>query len=81
MWRHPVIKVVLLVYVGWAPGIGTDRLLHPPDGILAAGEPQQTELTSGEKPRLVVDPDHARSLSVTARILSRERYHFDAWRI
>jgi hypothetical protein len=80
MWRHPVIKVVLLVYVGWGAWHWYgDRPVHPPDGILAAGEPQQTELTSGEQLQVGRWTLTMRAhYQVTARILSRERYHFDS---
>ena len=79
MWRHPVIKVALLLYVGWGAWHWYgDRPVHPPDGILAAGEPQQTELTSGEKLQVGRWTLTMRAhYQVTARILSRERYHFD----
>jgi hypothetical protein len=80
MWRHPVIKVVLLGYVGWGAWHWYGgRPVHQPDGILAAGEPQQTELTSGEKLQMGRWTLTMRAhYQVTARILSRERYHFDA---
>ncbi len=80
MWRHPVLKAGLLVYIGWgAWNWYEDRPVHPPDGILAASEPQQTDLTSGDKLQVGRWTLTMRAhYQVTARILSRERYHFDA---
>jgi hypothetical protein len=80
MWRHPVLKAILLVYIGWGAWQWySDRPFHPPDGILAADDPQQTELTSGDKLQLGRWTLTVRAqYRVTARILSRERYHFDA---
>ncbi|HEY4971161.1 MAG TPA: hypothetical protein VII35_14765, partial [Steroidobacteraceae bacterium] len=51
----------------------------PPDGVLAADDPQQTDVAGGAKVQvghwtLTVRADYR----VTARILARERYHFDA---
>ena len=80
MWRHPVLAAILLGYVGWGGwGWIADRPLHPPDGVLAADDPQQTDVASGAKVQvghwtLTVRADYR----VTARILARERYHFDA---
>jgi hypothetical protein len=80
MWRHPVLKAILLGYIAWGAWQWySDRPFHPPDGILAAGDPQQTELTSGDKLQVGHWTLTARAhYQVTARILSRERYHFDA---
>jgi hypothetical protein len=80
MWRHPVVKAVLLVYVGWGAWHWyEDRSVHPPDGILAASDPQQTDLASGDKLQIGHWTLTMRAhYQVTARILSRERYHFDA---
>ena len=80
MWRHPVLAAILFGYVGWGGWNWiADRPLHPPDGVLAADEPQQTDVASGAKVlvghwTLTVRADYR----VTARILARERYHFDA---
>jgi hypothetical protein len=70
----------LLVVAGWdAWDRWTHRALHPGAGPIAAGEPLQTEvaadstITHGRwtlKPRARYD--------ITARILSTERYRFDA---
>jgi len=80
MWRHPVLKAILLAYIGWgAWNWLSDRPFHPPDGVLAAEDPQQIEVPHGDKVQvghwtLTVRADYR----ITARILSRQRYHFDA---
>jgi hypothetical protein len=80
MWRHPLLKVVLLIYIGWGGwNWYSDRPFHQPDGVLAADDPQQTNLPAGDKVRvgrwtLTVRADYR----ITARILARERYHFDS---
>src|SRR6202011_596625 len=80
MWRHPFLKAALLIYVGWgAWNWYFDRPLHQSDGVLAADDPQQTNVPTGGTVRvgrwtLTVRADYR----ITARILSRERYRFDA---
>jgi hypothetical protein len=79
MWRHSILKVVLLVYIGWGGwNWFTHRPVHPPDGVLAGNDPQQTDLPSGDKVRkgrwTLTVRAHYR---ITARILARESYHFD----
>ena len=80
MWRHPLLKVVLLIYIGWGGwNWYSDRPFRQPDGVLAADDPQQTNLPTGDKVQagrwtLTVRADYR----VTARILARERYRFDA---
>jgi hypothetical protein len=80
MWRHPVVAAAFLLYVGWGAWnwLG-DRPVHQPDGVLAADEPRQTDLAGGRKIQLgrwtLTDRAHYR---ITARILARERYRFDA---
>ena len=80
MWRHPLLKVVLLIYIGWGGwNWYSGRPFHQPDGVLAADDPQQTNLPTGDKVQvgrwtLTVRADYR----ITARILARERYHFDA---
>jgi hypothetical protein len=80
MWRHPILKALLLVYIGWGGwNWFSNRPFHPPDGVLAAGDPQQTNVLSGDKVQvgrwsLTVRAHYL----ITARILARERYHFDA---
>jgi hypothetical protein len=79
MRRHPVLAAILLAYVGWGGWTWFwDRPLHPPDGVLAADDPRQTDVVHGEKVRvgrwtLTVRADYL----ITARVLSRESYHFD----
>src|ERR1700723_212740 len=79
MRRHPVLAAILLAYVGWGGGTWFwDRPLHPPDGVLAADDPRQTDVVHGEKVQvgrwtLTVRADYL----ITARVLSRESYHFD----
>src|SRR5258708_3824006 len=80
MWRHPLLKVVLLVYIGWGGwNWYSDRPFRQPDGVLAADDPQQPNLPPGDTVQagrwtLTVRADYR----VTARILARERYRFDA---
>ena len=55
------------------------RAVHPDDGILAPADPLQTDLEAADKivyGRWTLTP-RAR-YDITARILSREDYHFDA---
>ena len=79
MWR-PILKLILLIYIGWGGwNWFSNRPFHPPDGVLAAQDPLQTDLPHGDKVQrgrwtLTVRADY----QITARILSRERYHFDA---
>jgi hypothetical protein len=80
MWRHPILKVFLLLYIVWGGWNWlTGRPVHPPDGVLAADDPVQTIVPNGDKVRvgrwtLTVRADYR----ITGRILARERYHFDA---
>jgi hypothetical protein len=79
MWRHPVLTVALFIYIGWGGwNWFSNRPVHPPDGVLAAGDPSQTEALGSEKVQvgrwtLTVRANYR----ITARILARERYHFD----
>jgi len=44
MRRHPFLAAVLLVCVGWGGwNWFWERPLHPPDGVLAADDPRQTD--------------------------------------
>lgn len=55
------------------------RPLHPPDGILAADEPHQADPAGAalvHRGRWTLTP--RASYDITARILGREDYHFDA---
>jgi hypothetical protein len=78
--RHPLVALALLAYVGWGGWSWfTNRPMHPADGVLAASDPQQSAVANGANVRvgrwvLTVRADY----SITARILGRERYHFDA---
>jgi len=80
MWHRPLLKVILLTYIGWgAWNWYSGRPFHQPDGILAADEPRQTNVSVRDKVQvgrwtLTVRADY----QITARILARERYHFDA---
>lgn len=80
MWRHPILKIALLAYLSWGGwNWFTNRPVHPADGVLAVGDPQQTAVSDGEKVQvgrwtLTVRANY----QITARILARERYHFDA---
>jgi hypothetical protein len=80
MWRHPILKILLLAYVGWgAWNWYIDRPLHPQDGVLAGEDPRQTDVQNGEKIRvghwtLTVRAHYV----ITARVLGHERYHFDS---
>ena len=48
MWRHPILKVLLVSYIVWgAWHWNATRPVRAPDGILAEGEPQQTMIQSG----------------------------------
>jgi hypothetical protein len=79
MWRHPVIAAALLLYIGWgAWNWLADRPVPQPDGVLAAEDPLQTDLAGGRKVQVGrwTLTERAR-YQVTARILARERYHFD----
>ncbi len=53
--------------------------MHPPDGILAADDPQQIELGAGTDIHMGRWTLTERaSYQVTARVLGNEQYHFDA---
>jgi hypothetical protein len=79
MWRHPVLKLVFLLYIGggawnWI----ADRPIHPPDGVLAAADPVQTDVANGRNVRVGHWTLTVRAkYQITARILARERYRFD----
>ncbi len=79
MWRHPLLKTLVAVYVvwgGWNWYIG--RPVHCPDGILAPAEPQQGDVASVMPSRIgrwTLTP--RATYQITARILGVERYHVD----
>ena len=77
--RNPVLVLPLAVWCLWG---GWDwwvhRPMHPADGVLAAEEPRQNDVTAGARVRvgrwmLTVRADYV----ITARVLSRESYRFD----
>jgi hypothetical protein len=80
MWRHPLFALCFLAYVGWGAWHWyVNKPVHPPDGVLAPDDPQQIEESSDTKLQVsrwtLTVRAHYR---ITARILSLERYHFDA---
>jgi hypothetical protein len=45
MWRHPLLKVVLLIYIGWGGwNWYSDRPFHQPDGVRDDGTWIKTSL-------------------------------------
>jgi hypothetical protein len=80
MWRHPLLKVLLLVYVGWGGwNWFVNRPFHPHDGVLTAEEPRQTAVQDGDKIRVGHWTLTVRAhYQITGRILGHERYHFDS---
>jgi hypothetical protein len=80
MWRHPILKVILAGYIAWGAWHWyTNRPIHEPDGVLAQEEPRQTDLPNGEKLQMGHWTLTVRATyQVTARVLGREVYHFDA---
>jgi hypothetical protein len=80
MWRHPILKILLLLYIGWGGwNWFSNRPFHPPDGVLAADDPQQTNVPSGDTVQVGRWSLTVRAhYQITARILASERYHFDA---
>jgi hypothetical protein len=79
MWRHPIAAAALLFYIGWgAWNWLADRPVHQPDGVLAAEEPRQTDVAGGGTLHVGRWTLTTRAeYQITARILARERYHFD----
>ena len=79
MWRHPILKIALLAYIGWGGwNWFVNRPFHPPDGVLVTEDPRQTAVADGAKVqvgRWTLTP--RAGYQITARILARERYHFD----
>jgi hypothetical protein len=80
MRRHPILLFLLALYVFWGGWHWfTNRPVRVADGILAADEPQQTLIENGEHIRRGHWLLTARaSYRITARVLGRETYHFDA---
>jgi len=79
MWRHPILKVLLVSYIVWgAWHWNANRPVRTPDGILAEGEPRQTMIP---EQRLQIGRwtlTMRATYQLTARVLAREPYHFDA---
>jgi hypothetical protein len=80
VWRHPILKVLLLTYIAWGAWHWyANRPLHPSDGVLAESEPQQINIENGDKLRMGRWTLTIRaSYELTARVLAREPYHFDS---
>jgi hypothetical protein len=80
MWRHPMVKLLLAIYVAWgAWSWFENRPLIAPDGVLAPNEPLQVDIPDGETVRSSGWTLKVRAhYQITARILGVERYHFDA---
>jgi hypothetical protein len=70
----------LLVLLGWgALGWWQQRPLHPPPGVLAAQAPEQVDLDQGAVLQRGDTVLRTRAhLALTARVLSREDYRWDA---
>jgi hypothetical protein len=80
MWRHPIVKLLLSIYIAWgAWNWFVNRPVSEPDGILVPGEPLQVDIAEGDSFRAGRWTLKVRAhYRITARILGVERYHFDA---
>jgi hypothetical protein len=80
MWRHPILKVLFVSYIVWgAWHWNANRPVRAPDGVLAEGEPQQTNIADGEKVQMGRWTLTVRATyQLKVRVLARESYHFDA---
>lgn len=80
MWRHPLLALCFFAYVSWGAWHWyVNRPVHPPDGVLAPDDPQQIDETADGKLQMSGWTLNVRAhYHITARILSLERYHFDA---
>jgi hypothetical protein len=80
MWRHPILKAILLAYIAWGAWHGyLHRTMHTPDGVLAEADPRQTNVANGEKIQIGRWTLTVRATyEVTARVLGSEPYHFDS---
>jgi hypothetical protein len=80
MWRHPILKVLLVSYIVWGAWHWiSNRPVRAPDGVLAAEEPQQTNIADGEKVQMGRWTLTVRATyQLKARVLGSETYHFDA---
>jgi hypothetical protein len=79
MWR-PILKVLLVSYIAWgAWHWNATRPVRAPDGVLAEGEPRQTNIPDGDKLQMGRWTLTVRATyQLKARVLAREPYHFDA---
>jgi hypothetical protein len=79
MWRHPILKVLLVSYIAWgAWHWNANRPVRAPDGVLAEGEPQQTMIPERQLQMGRWSLTVRATYQLTARVLARESYHFDA---
>ncbi|HSZ09956.1 MAG TPA: hypothetical protein VK794_15550 [Steroidobacteraceae bacterium] len=80
MWRHPILKAILLAYIAWGAWHGyLNRTMHAPDGVLAEADPRQSNVANGEKIQVGRWTLTVRATyEITARVLGREPYHFDS---
>jgi hypothetical protein len=80
MWSHPILKFGLAAYVVWgACNWYANRPVREPDGILVEEEPIQVNVHDGaqqQKGRWTLTV--RATYRITARVLARESYHFDA---
>ena len=79
MWRHPILKVFLVSYIVWGAWHWyANRPVRAPDGVLAEGEPQQTMIPEQRLQMGRWTLTVRATYQLTARVLAREPYHFDA---
>ena len=79
MWRHPILKVFLVSYIVWgAWHWNANRPVRAPDGVLAEGEPQQIMIPEQRLQMGRWTLTVRATYQLTARVLAREPYHFDA---
>jgi hypothetical protein len=80
MWRHPILKAIAVIYIGWGAWHWfINRPVHTPDGVLAQDDPLQVNVAQGETLQMGQWTLSVRATyQVTARVLAREEYHFDA---
>ena len=78
--RYPFLLVLAVLYFGWGGYHWLrDRPVYPADGVLAPQDPEQVDIEHGpalEMGHWSLTP--RASYRVTARVLSKETYHFDA---
>lgn len=79
MWRHPILKVLLVSYIVWgAWHWNATRPVRAPDGILAEGEPQQSMIPERRLQMGRWTLTVRATYQLKARVLAREAYHLDA---